>query len=127
MMKRLWIGIGLLAAIVIAGFWTSSRMEDIHTDISDKLTDSAEAAQAGRWGQADTLARQAEDAWQGSWDLSAALSDHTVLDEIDGLLAQAKIYRQNRDDVAYAAVCARLATAIEALQEAHSLNWRNIL
>lgn len=127
MMKRLWIGIGLLAAIVIAGFWTSSRMEDIHTDISDKLTDSAEAAQAGRWVQADTLARQAEDAWQGSWNLSAALSDHTVLDEIDGLLAQAKIYRQNRDDVAYAAVCARLATAIEALQEAHSLNWRNIL
>ena len=50
MMKRLWIGIGLLAAIVIAGFWTSSRMEDIHTGISDKLTDSAEAAQAARWG-----------------------------------------------------------------------------
>ena len=126
-MKRLWIGIGLLAAILIAGFWTSSRMEQIHTGISDKLTASAQAAQMGRWDHADILAQDAEDAWQHSWNLSAALSDHTVLDEIDGLLAQAKIYRQNRENVAYAAVCARLTTAIEALQEAHSLNWRNLL
>lgn len=126
-MKRIWIGIGLLAAILAAGLWTTSRMADIHTGISGKLTISAQAALDGLWDRADALAREAEDVWKDSWNLSAALADHTVLDEIDGLLAEAKIYRQSRDGVAYAAICARLATAIEALQEAHSLTWRNLL
>lgn len=126
-MKRLWIGIGLLAAILVLGLWTSWRMEDIHTDIVDTLMDSAQAAQAGQWERADALAGQAREGWQRGWSFSAALADHTLLDEIDGLLAQGEVYRKNRDAVAYGAVCARMASAVDALQEAHKLRWRNLL
>ena len=126
-MKRLWIGIGLLAAIMIAGFWTSSRMADIHIATSDILKDSVREAQAGQWEQVDRLAEKAQSCWKKSWNFSATMADHTVLDEIDGLFAQADIYRKNRTDVEYAATCAQLATAIEALQESHRLSWWNLL
>ena len=126
-MKRLWIGIGLLAAILALGFWTSDRMARCHTAISNTLTQSAQAARAGQWDRADELWQSAQAKWQKNWDFSAILADHTVLDEIDGLFAQAQVYRQNRDATAYAATCARLATAIDALQEGHSLSWQNLL
>ena len=126
-MKRLWIGIGLLAAILAVGLWTSLRLGTIHTDISKKLTDSARSAQSGQWDRADELAKAAEDAWEESWNFSAALADHTVLDEIDGFFAQATLYRENREALAYAATCARLSKAVEALQESHRLTWWNLL
>jgi hypothetical protein len=125
--KRLWIGIGLLAGILIAGLWTSAKLGEIHTAISDTLTAAAEAAQDGRWQQADELAQKAEESWQDRWNFSAALADHTIMDEIDGFFAEAKIYRENRNGVAYAAICGRLSIAIEALQEGHRLTWRNLL
>ena len=126
-MKRLWIGVGLLAAILLVGLWTSGRMERVHTRIACTLTDSAQAARDGRWEQAEELARQAEESWQHSWNFSAALADHTVLDEIDALFAQAEAYRRSRQQVDYEAVCARLASAIDALQEGHKLSWWNLL
>lgn len=126
-MKRLWIGIGLLVAIVILSFWTSARMETVHTGISDGLKQAAQAARDGQWDRADELGQSAQDRWQESWGLSATLADHTVLDEIDGLFAQSQVYRQDRDSTRYAAVCVRLAAAIDALQEGHSLTWQNLL
>ena len=29
-MKRIWIGIGLLAALLVAGIWVAESMEDSH-------------------------------------------------------------------------------------------------
>lgn len=126
-MKRLWIGIGLLVGIVIAGLWTSAKLGEIHTAISDDLISAAEAAETGAWAQADELAQKAQMQWRAYWNFSATLADHTVLDEIDVFFAEADVYRENRDDVAYAAVCSRLSVAIEALQEGHHLTWWNLL
>lgn len=126
-MKRLWIGIALLVAIFAAGLWTSARLGEIHTAIADDLTKAALAARSAQWEQADAFAADAGSNWRDNWHFSAALADHTVLDEIDGLFAQAEVYLDHRDPVAYAAVCARLSQAIDALQEGHRLNWWNLL
>lgn len=126
-MKRLWIGIALLVAILAAGLWTSHRLEEIHTSITENLDRAAQSAQQAQWAQADGFAEKAISQWQEGWHFSAALADHTFLDEIDGLFAQAEVYRKNRDAVAYAALCARLSCAIDAIQESHSLNWWNLL
>ena len=126
-MKRLWIGVGLLVGIVLVSLWTTGRMNRIHTAISEDLLASAQAAQMGNWEDADASAKEATQSWQESWHFSAALADHTVLDEIDGMFAQSEIYRKNRSAVDYAATCARLAKRIEALQEGHQLSWWNLL
>lgn len=126
-MKRLWIGVGLLVGIVLVGLWTTEKLNRIHTAISEDLLQSAQAAQAGKWADADSAAEDATQGWQESWHFSATLADHTVLDEIDGLFAQSEVYRKNRSTVDYAATCARLAQRIQALQEGHRLSWWNLL
>ena len=126
-MKRFWIGIGVLVAILLASFWTTDRLSEMHLSVSEDLERAAQAAQDDRWEVADTLAGNAREKWEKCWEFSAALADHTLLDEIDGLFAQAEVYRKNRDDVEYAAICGRLANHIEALQEGHKLSWWNLL
>lgn len=126
-MKRIWIGAALLAIILAAGLWTGNRMEKIHTEVAQRLRLCAQAAQAGQWDRADELAREAKDRWEAEWDFTAALADHTLLDEIDGVFEQMEVCRKNRDSLRSAALCAKLAKMVDALQEAHRLNWRNFL
>ena len=126
-MRRFWIGLGILVLIWIAGVWTTSRLEITHSEITRQLDRSASAALEGHWFRADSLAEDTLQKWQDCWGLSAALADHTVLDEIDGMLAQAEVYRNNREAISYAAICARISQAIDALQESHRLTWRNLL
>lgn len=126
-MKRLWIGIGLLAAVLVLGAWSAAGMSRVHTAVADNLVQAAQAARSGQWEAADRYAADAAEKWEDGWHFSAALADHTVLDEIDGLFAQSEEYRKSRSAVEYAAICARLARHIEALQESHRLNWWNLL
>lgn len=126
-MKRLWIGIGLLAVILVLGFWSTDRLTQIHTEISEMVMDSGDAARAGQWDRADALAREVKEKWENGWGTSASLADHTVLDEIEGLFAQAEVYRESRRAADYAAICARLAAAVDAIQEAHQISWWNLL
>lgn len=126
-MKRLWIGIGLLASILLIGLLTTARLGNIHTDIGENLRTSAHAAQAGNWDKADELAQIAEEDWRSNRNFTAALADHTVLDEIDAFFAQATAYRENRAAMEYAAICGRLSVAVEAIQDGHRLTWWNLL
>ena len=126
-MKRFWIGAALLLGLLAAGIWSMTAMDSVHSAISDDLRASAQAAQSEYWDQADTLAASAASHWKESWRFSAAMADHTSLDEIEALFAQAEVYRQNRERIAYSATCAQLSKLIEALEEGHSLSWWNLL
>lgn len=125
-MKRIWIGIGLLAALLAAGFWSMAAMDTAYSTIADTLRASAEAAQAEHWDTVDKLAESAAENWERKWSLSTALTDHTTLDEIDGLFAQLEVYRVRREVSDYAALCARLASQTDALAESHSLSLKNL-
>jgi thioredoxin-like negative regulator of GroEL len=126
-MNRFWIGVGLLLALLGASLWAMFAMDHAHGEISDILEQSAEAAQEGNWEQADRLIQNAKEQWEENWNFSAAMSDHTALDEIDSIFAQAEIYRKSRNAADFSATCARLAKLIEALEEGHDLSWWNLL
>ena len=126
-MKRFWIGGALLLAILAAGLWTGKRMEKIHTDVVDRLRDCGQAAQEQRWEQAEAAVREAKERWEAGWTFSAALSDHTALEEIDGDFGELQVYLKNRDALRSAALCAKLAQMVDAVQESHRLTWRNLL
>lgn len=126
-MKRLWIGVGILAALVVAGVWMTERMEDVHKDIAAELEQAAEVLQQEDWLRADALMDSARSNWEHHWNFSASVADHTSLDEIDAVFAQLEVYRQHRETTACAAACARLSRQISALEEANRLNWWNLL
>ena len=126
-MKRGWIGLGLLGVLLTAGLLVTGFMGRVHREVSQELEEAARAAGAGNWAEAAEDTRDAYNDWQEHWHFSAAFADHEPMEEIDALFAQLEAYRKTRDAVAFAAVCRQLAKQVEAMGDAHQLNWWNLL
>ncbi len=126
-MKRLWLGIVLLALLLGAGLLTTWQMDRLAQPVSRYLRTASQAALEEDWEKARQQMEQAEKQWQKHWHLSAALMDHTPMEDIDALYAKLPIYLQHRDAVAFAACCAQLETMTEATGEAHGFSWWNLL
>ena len=122
-MKRLPIGIIVLAGLLILGVWIGRTADKVHGNIAQEL---AAAAGAESWSQT-APADDARAAWEAHRSLSAAIADHTVLDEIESYFAQLEVYRRHRDLTQFTATCARLSELISALEEGHRLCWENVL
>lgn len=126
-MKRGWIGVGLLAGLLVIGLLVTRFMDRIHWEISEELERSARFAVAGDWEEAAEAAEEAYEDWQEKWHFSAAFADHEPMEEIDALFAQLRPYLSNRDAVSFSAACRELARQVEAIGDAHGLNWWNLL
>jgi len=126
-MGRFWLGIGLILSLLVLGLWNAAAMDQLHRPISQTLEKAASLSLSGEAEQGFALAQQAKDHWQQHWRSIASVSDHTPMDEIDGLFAQMERYAQAGDPVEFAAHCARLALRIDAVGDAHQLTWWNLL
>ena len=126
-MRRIWLGIGILAAFLALGIWSSHSADKLHTPLAHNLEKAATTALSGDWETGISLAAQAKKQWDSQWNKSAVLADHTPMDEIDGLFARLDIFEKTQNKEAFAACCAQLAKLITAAAEAHSFTWWNIL
>ena len=126
-MKRGWIGVGLLIVLLAAGLLVTWHMGSFHREISAELELAAGHGLAGNWEEAREEAEDAFEVWQEGWPISAAFADHQPMEEIDALFAQLDSYLVSRDAVSFAALCRQLARQVEAMGDAHALNWRNLL
>ena len=126
-MKRVWIGVAVLAVLLVAGTVIAWGMNAIHQPIARQLQQAGAAAMAEDWDTALREAAAARDAWNCGWRMTAAFADHTPMDEIDGLFAELEIYAQAREKEHFAATCAHLAQLAEAMAESHSPTWWNFL
>ncbi len=126
-MKRLYLGIGLLVGLLLMGFWISNSMDNLHAPIAEALEKAAQQSMDGDMSGGVTLAQQAKQHWEKNWHRTASVADHSHMDEIDGLFAQMEVYSQTGQTVEFASYCARLAKLVEAVGEAHSLTWWNLM
>lgn len=126
-MKRGWIGVVLLLALLAGGVLSVWLMVELHDPLEGILEQAAEAALASRWERAEVLSREAQTRWEENWHVSAAFSDHAPMEEIDGLFAQLEVYRGLQDAASFAALCRELAREMKAMGEAHVPNWWNLL
>ena len=126
-MKRCWFGFALLLILLAGGLLATRGMEKIHGALSQTLETAAEAALREDWHGAQAAFEKARAEWEKWWHFSAALADHEPMEEINSLFAQLEVYAESRDAQNFAAVCALLAENLEALGEAHSLTWWNLL
>ena len=126
-MGRLWLGIGILVFFLVLGLWISNAMDGVHLTIADTLETAAEQALTGDLPTALETAQQAKTAWEKHWHGSASVADHSPMDEIDGLMAQLEPYARANQPGDFAACCKRLVLLVEAMTEAHSLTWWNLL
>lgn len=126
-MKRLWIGIGLLAGILAAGLLIPEYLEFAHGPILDDLDRAAELAMEEQWDRAVYLTERAEEKWQKKRPVTASLTDHEPMDDIDGMFAQLKIYARTRDAAAFSGTCVYLRSQLNVLGDYHELNLWNLL
>ena len=126
-MRRFLLGAGILLALLVLGLWISFSMTQQHQAISHTLEEAAQQALSGDPDSGHALARQAHQSWDSHWRSTASVADHAPMDEIDGLFSQLEVYAQTGQTSAFAANCSRLAKLIDAVGEAHSLTWWNLL
>ena len=126
-MKRIWLGLGLLALFLALGLWSAYSAGKLHIPLAHDLEKAATSALSGDLTSGETLAKKAKELWEKQWHRSAILADHTPMDEIDGLFARLEVYTKTKNAEAFAAYCQQLAKLITATAEAHSFTWWNIL
>ena len=126
-MGRLWLGVGLLIALLLIGVLIATAMDGIHGPLSEVLTQASRAALSGDLEGGTILGRQARADWEKHRYCTAAVADHTPMDEIDSLFAEMEVYAQAEDDAHFAACCAQLAQMVRAMGDAHIFSWWNLL
>lgn len=126
-MKRCWIGFGLLALFLALGLWVTVQMDSAHGRISQELRQAAEQTLAGDPEQGILLAQQARKHWEDARRGTACVADHEPMDEIDSLFARLEVYARRQQISEFAACCARLSSLVQAMTDAHGLQWWNLL
>lgn len=126
-MKRLWIGTALLAVFLVLGILLGLWMCQTHDALSLTLDRAYRLATEERLSEAAALARDAYADWQACRNATAALADHTPMEEIDNLFRELEVYVQMDEPVHYAATCAQLSALLRAMGESHSISWWNLL
>ena len=126
-MKRCRFGAVLLMVLLILGAVSAWAMIRGNRPVSEQIKQAGEAAFLGDWTSAEEQFRQAKVRWENQFPFCAALADHEPMENINGLFAQLEIYARIRDAEGFAAACALLSEDVEAIGEAHRLNWWNLL
>ena len=127
MQKRFWYGLGILLVLLAVGLWTGYSMQTRQRPVSDALEQAAQAALDGNIERGATLVRNAWTLWEKTKGLTATVSDHNAMEEIESLFAQIWLYAQGDKTVDFAAYCTRLAQLVSAIGEAHGITWQNFL
>ena len=123
-MKRVWIGAGLLAVLLAAGFLAAFALEGLCSG-AGKLERVGRLALEENWDAAEELVEDVEDNWEDRRWLLTALADHEVIEDMEAALAQLKSLIQTRDAAACHALCNSLAKKMEAVGKANSLTLEN--
>lgn len=126
-MKRIWIGIILLALLLGAGLWIADFMEQAHSSVSQDVRLAGKMARQEHWESARALAARGHETWQKKRPVTAAIADHEPMDEIDALFAQLEVYGEAEAAVAFRSLCAHLESQLEALAQSHRAAWWNLL
>ena len=119
-MSRFLIGLGLMGLLLSLGLYNAHAIEKSHEPIALTLEQAAREADP-------RLLENARQAWDAHWHGTASVSDHAPMDEIDGLFAQLDAFREAELWGDFSACCLRISRLVEAMAEAHSLSWWNLL
>lgn len=126
-MKRSWIGLGMLVALLILSLLVTVGMDRIHAPIARQLESAADYALAGDWDMASALASGAGTEWEKWAHFRGCLADHNPMEEIGANFAELEVYGIARETVAFAASCSEIAKQVQAMGDAHGMVWWNLL
>lgn len=123
-MRRWWFGLALLLALAAAGLLSGRWMQRHHSALAQYARESWAAARDGDTEAAGEKLRKLHDSWYAGRGITAVLTDHAALEEIDALLLQLE---NSRDREFLMENSLRLASMLEALAGSQRLSPENLL
>ena len=126
-MKRLWLGVAVLAVFLAASLLLSWYLPGLHREIAQELSAAAKAVEKSDWEEATRLAGGAKQRWERCRHFVASFTDHEPLENMDSLFEELEIYRTEKLPIDYAATCIQLSQLCLAIAESHCLTWWNLL
>lgn len=126
-MKHLWFGIGLLVFLLVASIWLGSALEELHRFPAEDLEYAADAALEGNWNLSAALISRAEQSWSSRRNLTAALTHHDAVFQIDKGFDMLKSYIACQDTAGFVSTCAQLAAQLRSVHQPHSFRWWSLL
>ena len=126
-MKRSWIGLMLLLALLAAGVISSRAMGRIHAPVAAQLLQAEADAALGDWDDAEGAFRKAWSEWERWSHFRACFADHGPVEAIDADFAALAVCCGARETLAFRSGCRDLAKQVEAVGQAHGMYWWNLL
>ena len=126
-MKKLWLGLGLLAALLVLGFGVLGLLAERSRRTEAELGRACAAAGAGDMALALEHAALARQSWQAATPTVDAVTSHEETDEIHRALAELLALAENSQRADFLALCARLRVMTAHLAEMERPRWYNLL
>ena len=126
-MKKLWLGLGLLAMLLILGLGELGMLAERSRRAGEALTRAYEAAEAGDMALALDRALRVRRYWESATPAVDAVTSHEETDEIRRSLAELPALAENGQSADFLALCGRLRVMIAHLAEMERPRWYNIL
>ena len=121
-MKRCWFGGGLLLILLTAGLLLSLYLSNFHRDLSETMYRAAALTGDDR-EQAQQTAEEVQRKWESRRFLSAVLSDHAPMEEIEENFT---LLTRSTEEEDFRETCLRLSSQLKALGEGQMLTWENL-
>ena len=125
-MKRFWIGVGFLAALLGLGIYAgvaTAKAEPVAAHLAQAQQCLSRGDEAGAIAEANL----AQALWQRNWERTACFADHTPMEQIDTQFAELQTYAAQNAWPDFAATCAGLASQVQSIPRAHQFTWWNLL
>ena len=126
-MKKFWLGIVILTVLLTGGLLNAWGMEKSHSHIASLLTQAADLALSGDIAKGSEKAAEAETHWKKYRNAVAAVADHEPLENVECLFAQVKTYSAFGETAEFAATCRAASRQVEAVGDAQTIKWQNLL
>ena len=126
-MKRMYFGIGLLAALLALSFLSGAYLARQSNTICACLEQAQTYAFSGDYAQAGQSVDQAYRHWQHHQNRFASLTDHAPMEAIDDLFQSAGEYARLGEGEEFTLLCGRISRMVEMVSQAQKLCWWNLL
>ena len=126
-MKRVWIALAILAAILGVTLGHSFYLSDFIRDLTDILETAEAQAEAGDWNAASELTQTARKKWEARDCYLHITLRHDENDTIYTGFREVSEFLECQEHGEYSAANARLIAQLELLSEAEQLTLKNVL
>ena len=125
-MRRCWFGAGLLGVLLVLGVVSGTFMLRHSGEMIRQTGLVQQKARQESWEEAELELARAKDRWHRHRSLSAVLSDHEPMEQVEELLVLLEEAVVRKDAETCRELALRLTKNLEALGDSHRPDLENL-